>query len=148
MTKAANCWEHVQQDKTYKKLSDQIAEQHRLKRSLDDQLRDLLWDVQGILRAVDACRSFLYRELEDEKSDKDLEAITSEDSDCWSSNWGRSADTCRDAAVTLCQRVAELQPARERVSEQLKKLTEEQNALAVKLRREWHDNQEAVKASN
>ena len=147
MTKAANCWEHVQQDKTYKNLSDQIAEQHRLKRSFDDQLRDLLWDVQGILRAVDACRSFLYRELEDEKSDKDLEAITSEDSECWSSNWGRSADTCRDAAVTLCQRVAELQPARERVSEQLKKLTEEQNALAVKLRREWHDSQEAVKAA-
>ena len=148
MTQAANCWEHVQQDPTYKSLSEQISEQHRLRRVLDDQLRDLLWDVQSMLRASDACRYFTFREPDNEQSEKDLEAITSEDSELWSSNWNRSANTCRDAAVNHCQRVAELEPARQRVAEQLKKLVEDQNERSAKLRTEWHKSQEAIKPAD
>ena len=144
--KPASCFEYQQQDPAYQALSQQITELHHTRRSLEEKLAQMLWDVQAAIRAIDACRSMIWRELESPQSDKDLQALTGEDAESWQSNWGRSADVCRDSAAGLCQQVAELEAARRTNRERLDRLTEESNQLATKLRLEWHKHQESAPA--
>ena len=145
--KPASCFEYQQQDSAYQALSRQITDLHQTRRSLEEKLAQMLWDVQAAIRAIDACRSMIWRELESPESDKDLEALTGEDAESWSCNWGRSADVCRDSAASLCQQVAELEAARRKNREQIDRLTDESNDLAAKLRREWHKQQESAPAA-
>ena len=146
--KPASCFEYQQQDPAYQALTEQIADLHRTRDSLEKRVTQLLWDTQAAIRAIDACQALIWREPESEKSDKDIEAITGESADCWSSNWGRSADMCRNAAANLCQQVAAAEAARLSNREQIDRLIDESNDLAAKLRREWHKQQEAIKPAS
>ncbi len=115
---------------------------------MERKLTHLLWDTQAASRAIDASQSRIWSEPESDKSDKDIEAITGESAECWSSNWGRSADMCRNAAASLCQQVAAAEAARLSNREQIDRLIDESNDLAAKLRREWHKQQEAIKPTS
>ena len=145
--KPTTCFEYQQQNAQYKALSQQITDLHQTRRSLEEKLAQMLWDVQAAIRAIDACRSMIWREPESSKSDKDIETVTGENAESWSCNWGRSADVCRDSAASLCQQVAELETARRKNREQLDRLIDESNDLAAKLRREWHKQQESTPAA-
>ena len=145
--KPTTCFEYQSQNPAYQALSQQITDLHQIRQSLEGKLSQMLWDVQAAIRAIDACRSLMYRGPESPKSDKDLEALTGEDAEAWSGNWCRSADVCRDSAASLCQQVAELETARRKNREQIDRLCEESNELATKLRLEWHKQQESAPAA-